>query len=258
MERELFKNYCKKINSLFIMLLMSIVLLILFASSSYRILYKEKLTINFDKYPASNNINITKSNCVKNIITDTINDSKKYIFFKEEVNSESNILKKIDSNINTIKKELNYNGDNSVLRSILFNEINDISIKLNSFLNENTEIYINFLILFSTGSAFITLIVIFSILLLILILTNKDFIWIKNVSSVFMLVTISHLLASFILTIIFSYSTRLPIFDIRIEFLRAISNVIFNNQVKIWILLLTSGVIYRILYIIFNKTIKNS
>lgn len=258
MKRELFKNYFKKINSLFIMLLMSIVLLILFASSSYRILYKEKLTINFDKYPASNNINITKSNCVKNIITDTINDSKEYIFFKEEVNSESNILKKIDSNINTIKKELNYNGDNSVLRSILFNEINDISIKLNSFLNENTEIYINFLILFSTGSAFITLIVIFSILLLILILTNKDFIWIKNVSSVFMLVTISHLLASFILTIIFSYSTRLPIFDIRIEFLRAISNVIFNNQVKIWILLLTSGVIYRILYIIFNKTIKNS
>ena len=246
MERELFKNYLKKINSLFIMLLMSIVLLILFASSSYRILYKEKLTINFDKYPASNNINITKSNCVKNIITDTINDSKKYIFFKEEVNSESNILKKIDSNINTIKKELNYNGDNSVLRSMLFNEINDISIKLNSFLNENTEIYINFLIL------------IFSILLLILILTNKDFTWIKNVSSVFMLVTISHLLASFILTIIFSYSTRLPIFDIRIEFLRVISNVIFNNQVKIWILLLTSGVIYRILYIIFNKTIKNS
>ena len=238
MERELFKNYCKKINSLFIMLLMSIVLLILFASSSYRILYKEKLTINFDKYPASNNINITKSNCVKNIITDTINDSKKYIFFKEEVNNESNILKKIDSNINTIKKELNYNGDNSV--------------------NENTEIYINFLILFSTGSAFITLIVIFSILLLILVLTNKNFTWIKNVSSVFMLVTISHLLASFILTIIFSYSTRLPIFDIRIEFLRAISNVIFNNQVKIWILLLTSGVIYRILYIIFNKTIKNS
>lgn len=258
MERELFKNYCKKINSLFIMLLMSIVLLILFASSSYRILYKEKLTINFDKYPASNNINITKSSCVKNIITDTINDSKKYIFFKEEVNNESNILKKIDSNINIIKKELNYNGDNSVLRSILFNEINDISIKLNSFLNENTEIYINFLILFSTGSAFITLIVIFSILLLILILTNKDFTWIKNVSGVFMLVTISHLLASFILTIIFSYSTRLPIFDIRIEFLRAISNVIFNNQVKIWILLLTSGVIYRILYIMFNKTIKNS
>ena len=249
MERELFKNYFKKINSLFIMLLMSIVLLILFASSSYRILYKEKLTINFDKYPASNNINITKSNCVKNIITDTI---------KEKVNNESNILKKIDSNISTIKKELNYNGDNSVLRSILFNEINDISIKLNSFLNENTEIYINFLILFSTGSAFITLIVIFSILLLILVLTNKDFTWIKNVSSVFMLVTISHLLASFILTIIFSYSTRLPIFDIRIEFLRAISNVIFNNQVKIWILLLTSGVIYRILYIIFNKTIKNS
>lgn len=258
MERELFKNYFKKINSLFIMLLMSIVLLILFASSSYRILYKEKLTINFDKYPASNNINIIKSNCVKNIITDTINDSKKYIFFKEKVNNESNILKKIDSNISTIKKELNYNGDNSVLRSILFNEINDISIKLNSFLNENTEIYINFLILFSTGSAFITLIVIFSILLLILVLTNKDFTWIKNVSSVFMLVTISHLLASFILTIIFSYSTRLPIFDIRIEFLRAISNVIFNNQVKIWILLLTSGVIYRILYIIFNKTIKNS
>lgn len=258
MERELFKNYCKKINSLFIMLLMSIVLLILFASSSYRILYKEKLTINFDKYPASNNINITKSSCVKNIITDTINDSKKYIFFKEEVNNESNILKKIDSNINTIKKELNYNGDNSVLRSILFNEINDISIKLNSFLNENTEIYINFLILFSTNSAFITLIIIFSILLLILILTNKDFTWIKNVSGVFMLVTISHLLASFILTIIFSYSNRLPIFDIRIEFLRAISNVIFNNQVKIWILLLTSGVIYRILYIMFNKTIKNS
>ena len=246
MERELFKNYCKKINSLFIMLLMSIVLLILFASSSYRILYKEKLTINFDKYPASNNINITKSNCVKNIITDTINDSKKYIFFKEKVNNESNILKKIDSNINIIKKELN------------FNEINDISIKLNSFLNENTEIYINFLILFSTGSAFITLIIIFSILLLILILTNKDFTWIKNVSSVFMLVTISHLLASFILTIIFSYSTRLPIFDIRIEFLRIISNAIFNNQVKIWILLLTSGLIYRILYIIFNKTIKNS
>lgn len=258
MERELFKNYCKKINSLFIMLLMSIVLLILFASSSYRILYKEKLTINFDKYPASNNINITKSSCVKNIITDTINDSKKYIFFKEEVNNESNILKKIDSNINIIKKELNYNGDNSVLRSILFNEINDISIKLNSFLNENTEIYINFLILFSTNSAFITLIIIFSILLLILILTNKDFTWIKNVSGVFMLVTISHLLASFILTIIFSYSTRLPIFDIRIEFLRAISNVIFNNQVKIWILLLASGVIYRILYIMFNKTIKNS
>lgn len=258
MERELFKNYFKKINSLFIMLLMSIVLLILFASSSYRILYKEKLTINFDKYPASNNINITKSNCIKNIITDTINDSKKYIFFKEKVNNESNILKKIDSNINTIKKELNYNGDNSVLRSILFNEINDISIKLNSFLNENTEIYINFLILFSTGSAFITLIVIFSILLLILILTNKDFTWIKNVSSAFMLVTISHLLASFILTIIFSYSTRLPVFDIRIEFLRVISNVIFNNQVKIWILLLTSGIIYRILYIIFNKTIKNS
>ena len=165
MERELFKNYFKKINSLFIMLLMSIVLLILFASSSYRILYKEKLTINFDKYPASNNINITKSNCVKNIITDTINDSKKYIFFKEEVNNESNILKKIDSNINTIKKELNYNGDNSVLRSMLFNEINDISIKLNSFLNENTEIYINFLILFSTASAFLALIIIFSILL---------------------------------------------------------------------------------------------
>lgn len=258
MERELFKNYFKKINSLFIMLLMSIVLLILFASSSYRILYKEKLTINFDKYPASNNINITKSNCVKNIITDTINDSKKYIFFKEEVNNESNILKKIDSNINTIKKELNYNGDNSVLRSILFNEINDISIKLNSFLNENTEIYINFLILFSTGSAFITLIVIFSILLLILMLINKDFSWMKNVSNVFMLVTMSYLLASFILTIIFSYSTRLPIFDIRIEFLRAISNAIFNNQVKIWILLLTSGVIYRILYIIFNKTVKNS
>lgn len=258
MERELFKNYLKKINSLFIMLLMSIVLLILFASSSYRILYKEKLTINFDKYPASNNINITKSNCVKNIITDTINDSKKYIFFKEEVNSESNILKKIDSNINTIKKELNYNGDNSVLRSILFNEINDISIKLNSFLNENTEIYINFLILFSTGSAFITLIIIFSILLLILMLINKDFSWMKNVSNVFMLVTMSYLLASFILTIIFSYSTRLPIFDIRIEFLRVISNVIFNNQVKIWILLLTSGLIYRILYIIFNKTIKNS
>ena len=89
-------------------------------------------------------------------------------------------------------------------------------------------------------------------------LINKDFSWMKNVSSVFMLVTISHLLASFILTIIFSYSTRLPIFDIRIEFLRAISNAIFNNQVKIWILLLTSGVIYRILYIIFNKTIKNS
>lgn len=258
MERELFKNYFKKINSLFIMLLMSIVLLILFASSSYRILYKEKLTINFDKYPASNNINITKSNCVKNIITDTINDSKKYIFFKEEVNSESNILKKIDSNINTIKKELNYNGDNSVLRSILFNEINDISIKLNSFLNENTEIYINFLILFSTGSAFITLIIIFSILLLILMLINKDFSWMKNVSNVFMVITMSYLLASFILTIIFSYSTRLPIFDIRIEFLRVISNVIFNNQVKIWILLLTSGVIYRILYIIFNKTIKNS
>lgn len=258
MERELFKNYFKKINSLFIMLLMSIVLLILFASSSYRILYKEKLTINFDKYPASNNINITKSNCVKNIITDTINDSKKYIFFKEEVNNESNILKKIDSNINTIKKELNYNGDNSVLRSMLFNEINDISIKLNSFLNENTEIYINFLILFSTGSAFITLIVIFSILLLILILTNKDFSWMKNVSNVFMLVTMSYLLASFILTIIFSYSTRLPIFDIRIEFLRVISNAIFNNQVKIWILLLASGLIYRILYIIFNKTIKNS
>ena len=258
MERELFKNYFKKINSLFIMLLMSIVLLILFASSSYRILYKEKLTINFDKYPASNNINITKSNCVKNIITDTINDSKKYIFFKEEVNNESNILKKIDSNINTIKKELNYNGDNSVLRSILFNEINDISIKLNSFLNENTEIYINFLILFSTGSAFITLIIIFSILLLILMLINKDFSWMKNVSNVFMVITISHLLASFILTIIFSYSTRLPIFDIRIEFLRVISNVIFNNQVKIWILLLTSGLIYRILYIIFNKTIKNS
>ena len=258
MERELFKNYFKKINSLFIMLLMSIVLLILFASSSYRILYKEKLTINFDKYPASNNINITKSNCVKNIITDTINDSKKYIFFKEEVNSESNILKKIDSNINTIKKELNYNGDNSVLRSILFNEINDISIKLNSFLNENTEIYINFLILFSTGSAFITLIIIFSILLLILMLINKDFSWMKNVSNVFMLVTMSYLLASFILTIIFSYSTRLPIFDIRIEFLRVISNAIFNNQVKIWILLLASGLIYRILYIIFNKTIKNS
>lgn len=258
MERELFKNYFKKINSLFIMLLMSIVLLILFASSSYRILYKEKLTINFDKYPASNNINITKSNCVKNIITDTINDSKKYIFFKEEVNSESNILKKIDSNINTIKKELNYNGDNSVLRSMLFNEINDISIKLNSFLNENTEIYINFLILFSTGSAFITLIVIFSILLLILILTNKDFSWMKNVSNVFMVITISHLLASFILTIIFSYSTRLPIFDIRIEFLRIISNAIFNNQIKIWILLLASGLIYRILYIIFNKTIKKS
>lgn len=258
MERELFKNYFKKINSLFIMLLMSIVLLILFASSSYRILYKEKLTINFDKYPASNNINITKSNCVKNIITDTINDSKKYIFFKEEVNNESNILKKIDSNINTIKKELNYNGDNSVLRSILFNEINDISIKLNSFLNENTEIYINFLILFSTGSAFITLIVIFSILLLILMLINKDFSWMKNVSNVFMVITMSYLLASFILTIIFSYSTRLPIFDIRIEFLRVISNVTFNNQVKIWILLLTSGLIYRILYIIFNKTIKNS
>lgn len=258
MERELFKNYFKKINSLFIMLLMSIVLLILFASSSYRILYKEKLTINFDKYPASNNINITKSNCVKNIITDTINGSKKYIFFKEEVNNESNILKKIDSNINTIKKELNYNGDNSVLRNILFNEINDISIKLNSFLNENTEIYINFLILFSTNSAFITLIVIFSILLLILILTNKDFTWIKNVSSVFMIITMSYLLASFILTIIFSYSTRLPVFDIRIEFLRAISNVIFNNQIKIWILLLASGLIYRILYIIFNKTIKNS
>lgn len=258
MERELFKNYFKKINSLFIMLLMSIVLLILFASSSYRILYKEKLTINFDKYPASNNINITKSNCVKNIITDTINDSKKYIFFKEEVNNESNILKKIDSNINTIKKELNYNGDNSVLRSMLFNEINDISIKLNSFLNENTEIYINFLILFSTGSAFITLIIIFSILLLILMLINKDFSWMKNVSNVFMLVTMSYLLASFILTIIFSYSTRLPIFDIRIEFLRVISNVIFNNQVKIWILLLASGLIYRILYIIFNKTIKNS
>ena len=258
MERELFKNYFKKINSLFIMLLMSIVLLILFASSSYRILYKEKLTINFDKYPASNNINITKSNCVKNIITDTINDSKKYIFFKEEVNNESNILEKIDSNIDTIKKELNYNGDNSVLRSMLFNEINDISIKLNSFLNENTEIYINFLILFSTGSAFITLIIIFSILLLILILTNKDFTWIKNVSSVFMLVTMSYLLASFILTIIFSYSTRLPIFDIRIEFLRVISNAIFNNQIKIWILLLASGLIYRILYIIFNKTIKNS
>ena len=258
MERELFKNYCKKINSLFIMLLMSIVLLILFASSSYRILYKEKLTINFDKYPASNNINITKSNCVKNIITDTINDSKKYIFFKEEVNNESNILKKIDSNINTIKKELNYNGDNSVLRSMLFNEINDISIKLNSFLNENTEIYINFLILFSTGSAFITLIIIFSILLLILMLINKDFSWMKNVSNVFMVITMSYLLASFILTIIFSYSTRLPIFDIRIEFLRVISNVIFNNQVKIWILLLASGLIYRILYIIFNKTIKNS
>ena len=258
MERELFKNYFKKINSLFIMLLMSIVLLILFASSSYRILYKEKLTINFDKYPASNNINITKSNCVKNIITDTINDSKKYIFFKEEVNNESNILKKIDSNINTIKKELNYNGDNSVLRSMLFNEINDISIKLNSFLNENTEIYINFLILFSTGSAFITLIIIFSILLLILMLINKDFSWMKNVSNVFMVITMSYLLASFILTIIFSYSTRLPIFDIRIEFLRVISNVIFNNQVKIWILLLTSGLIYRILYIIFNKTIKNS
>lgn len=258
MERELFKNYFKKINSLFIMLLMSIVLLILFASSSYRILYKEKLTINFDKYPASNNINITKSNCVKNIITDTINDSKKYIFFKEEVNNESNILKKIDSNINTIKKELNYNGDNSVLRSILFNEINDISIKLNSFLNENTEIYINFLILFSTGSAFITLIIIFSILLLILILINKDFSWMKNVSNVFMVITMSYLLASFILTIIFSYSTRLPIFDIRIEFLRVISNAIFNNQIKIWILLLASGLIYRILYIIFNKTIKNS
>ena len=258
MERELFKNYLKKINSLFIMLLMSIVLLILFASSSYRILYKEKLTINFDKYPASNNINITKSNCVKNIITDTINDSKKYIFFKEKVNNESNILKKIDSNISIIKKELNYNGDNGVLRSILFNEINDISIKLNSFLNENTEIYINFLILFSTGSAFITLIIIFSILLLILMLINKDFSWMKNVSSVFMLVTISHLLASFILTIIFSYSTRLPIFDIRIEFLRVISNAIFNNQIKIWILLLASGLIYRILYIIFNKTIKNS
>lgn len=258
MERELFKNYFKKINSLFIMLLMSIVLLILFASSSYRILYKEKLTINFDKYPASNNINITKSNCVKNIITDTINDSKKYIFFKEEVNNESNILEKIDSNINTIKKELNYNGDNSVLRSMLFNEINDISIKLNSFLNENTEIYINFLILFSTGSAFITLIIIFSILLLILILTNKDFSWMKNVSNVFMLVTMSYLLASFILTIIFSYSTRLPIFDIRIEFLRIISNAIFNNQIKIWILLLASGLIYRILYIIFNKTIKKS
>ena len=62
----------------------------------------------------------------------------------------------------------------------------------------------------------------------------------------------------FFLTIIFSYSTRLPIFDIRIEFLRVISNAIFNNQVKIWILLLASGVIYRILYIIFNKTIKNS
>lgn len=258
MERELFKNYFKKINSLFIMLLMSIVLLILFASSSYRILYKEKLTINFDKYPASNNINITKSNCVKNIITDTINDSKKYIFFKEEVNNESNILEKIDSNINTIKKELNYNGDNSVLRSMLFNEINDISIKLNSFLNENTEIYINFLILFSTGSAFITLIVIFSILLLILMLINKDFSWMKNVSNVFMVITISHLLASFILTIIFSYSTRLPIFDIRIEFLRIISNAIFNNQIKIWILLLASGLIYRILYIIFNKTVKNS
>ena len=73
-----------------------------------------------------------------------------------------------------------------------------------------------------------------------------------------MLVTISHLLASFILTIIFSYSTRLPIFDIRIEFLRVISNAIFNNQIKIWILLLASGLIYRILYIIFNKTIKNS
>ena len=258
MERELFKNYCKKINSLFIMLLMSIILLILLISSSYRILYKEKLTINFDKYPASNNINITKSNCVKNIITDTINDSKKYIFFKEKVNNESNILKKIDSNISIIKKELNYNGDNGVLRSILFNEINDISIKLNSFLNENTEIYINFLILFSTGSAFITLIIIFSILLLILMLINKDFSWMKNVSNVFMVITMSYLLASFILTIIFSYSTRLPIFDIRIEFLRVISNVIFNNQVKIWILLLASGLIYRILYIIFNKTIKNS
>ena len=149
----------------------------------------------------------------------------------------------------------NVNITGSNVKSV---EINDISIKLNSFLNENTEIYINFLILFSTGSAFITLIVIFSILLLILILTSKDFTWIKNVSSVFMLITISHLLASFILTIIFSYSTRLPIFDIRIEFLRAISNVIFNNQIKVWILLLASGLIYRILYIIFNKTIKKS
>ena len=35
MERELFKNYFKKINSLFIMLLMSIVLLILFAIEFY-------------------------------------------------------------------------------------------------------------------------------------------------------------------------------------------------------------------------------
>ena len=112
MERELFKNYCKKINSLFIMLLMSIVLLILFASSSYRILYKEKLTINFDKYPASNNINITKSNCVKNIITDTINDSKKYIFKSKNIwiNPENTIIERnikqfpVYINRNDIKK----------------------------------------------------------------------------------------------------------------------------------------------------------
>ena len=109
MKRELYKNYFNKANSLFIMLLMSIILLILFISSSYRILYKARLNINLDRYKASiNNINITKSSCVKNIIIDTINESKSYIFFKEGVNSESSILKKIDSNINTIKKELNY------------------------------------------------------------------------------------------------------------------------------------------------------
>ena len=259
MKRELYKNYFNKANSLFIMLLMSIILLILFISSSYRILYKARLNINLDRYKASiNNINITKSSCVKNIIIDTINESKSYIFFKEGVNSESSILKKIDSNINTIKKELNYTGDDNILRSTLFNEINDINAKLNSFLNENTEIYINFLILFSTNNAIITLIIVFSILLLILILTNKNLSWLKNISSVFILVTISYLLASFILSLIFSYSNRLPIFDIRIEFLRVVLNTIFNNQVKIWILLLTFGLIYRIIYIIFNKTIKES
>lgn len=259
MKRENYKAIFNKVASLFIIVLLSIVFFIMMFSYSYRSLYNNTLSIDFNGYQYitdNHNVDFIKSNTIQNIISDMLNFKKNSIFFKEEAITSSWVLEQIDLNLNQIKKELNFNEDDTQLRNVIFNEINSIFLMMTSNLTEEGNFYINFLILISTNEAINVCIIIFSFLLLLLILKDDNFKWVKNISRIFLLVTISYFLSFLIFKGFFTYLVKFSSFDVRLVFLKSILDVVFKNEIIICGVMFLFCFIYMIIYLIINNSMK--
>lgn len=261
MKREYYNEIFDRIVSLFIIVLISILFLVMMLSYSYRTLYNNKLSFDLKEYEYitdNHNIDFIKSSTVQNIIRDILNTKKQSILFKGNSITSSEILKQIDLNIATIKKELSFNEDDTLLRSVIFNEINSISLMIGPNLSNESNIYINFFILFSTNEAMNICIIIFSLFLLLLILKNNKFKWVKNISKIFLLVTISCFLVFLVFKVFLTYLSKASSFDIRLEFLKSIIDVVFKNEIRVSSLMVIFAFIYMIIYWIINNSLKKS